>query len=82
MTKTLNEIGVNTEGLLAPVTNVDCLLQSGAQMRFGTPLSPEDVMTLWNSKSKAMKIPAEGEHAYAVIKKRNVDCLRVSLLTK
>ena len=81
MTAALDELGVNTEGALTPVSNVVCIMKSGAQIRIVTPLSPEDVMTLWNTKKRAMKIPA-GDHSYAVIKKRSVDFLHTFIPTK
>lgn len=74
MSESLEELGVDTEGALTPTTNVVCIMRSGAKIGVCTPLSPEDVMTLWNNKKCTMKIPA-GEHSYVVIKKRHVDCL-------
>lgn len=56
-------------------------MKSGAQIRVVTPLSPEDVMTLWNTKKRVMKIPT-GDHSYAVIKKRGVDFFHTFIPTK
>lgn len=74
MSQSLEELGVDTEGALTPTTNVVCIMRSGAQVGVSTPLSPEDVMTLWNARKGTMKIPA-GDHSYVVIRKRHVDCL-------
>lgn len=74
MQKSLEELGVNTEGALTPTTNVVCITRSGAKIGFHTPLLPKDVMTLWGTKKSTMKIPT-GENSYAVIKKRYVDFL-------
>lgn len=81
MTAALDELGVNTEGALTPVSNVVCIMKSGAEIRIATPLSPEDVMSLWNTRKRIMKIPA-GDRSYAVIKKRDVDFLHTFIPTK
>lgn len=81
MSQSLEELGVNTEGALIPVTNVICIMKSGAKVGVYTPLSPKDVMTLWNTKKRTMKIPT-GENSYAVIKKQCVDFLHAFLTPK
>lgn len=74
MSYSLEELGISTDEVLEPTTDVVCIMRSGERVRISTPLSPEDVMTLWNTRKGTMKIPA-GDRSYVVIKKKHVDYL-------
>lgn len=78
MTESLETLGVNTNGALEPITTVVCITKSGAKISIETPLTPEDVMTLWNSHKLLIKIPV-GQRSYSVIKKSGVVFLHTFL---
>lgn len=78
----LEELDVTTIGAMEPKTNVVFIMKSGGQIGVSTPLSPEDIMMLWNTKKLTLKIPTAGDHSYLVVKKRHVSCMHTFLMQK
>lgn len=80
MGKSLEELGVDTKCAFMPKSNVTCLMKSGAKIETATPLTTEDLIILWGSKKRTIKIPADG-NSYIVINKRHVDYAKFNAIT-
>lgn len=60
-----------------PQTNVVFFLNSGGQFGIGVPFSPEEFIEIYKNARDVITVPT-GEHAYAIVEKRNVLCYHVA----